>query len=263
MEGYVESIIAERKHDRGAATPALEGLFDVDAESPKLDESSRERFHTVVMKIQYLAKRVRPDLLTASTFLNSRVQAPTEQDALKLDRVVDYLYSTRSLGIKLGGPKGVLSVTAYVDASYGVHHDFKSQTGSVISVGGGPVHVSASKQKLNSKSSTESELIGLSDSLSQVLWIRDFLIDQGYDLGPAIVKQDNQSTMIMANKGISTSERTRHIGIRYFWVKDRIESNEISLEYLETENMIADILTKPLQGSHFRRMRGLLLNWDE
>ena len=63
MEGYVESIIAERKHDRGAATPALEGLFDVDAESPKLDESSRERFHTVVMKIQYLAKRVRPDLL--------------------------------------------------------------------------------------------------------------------------------------------------------------------------------------------------------
>ena len=263
MEGYVESIIAERKHDRGAATPALEGLFDVDAESPKLDESSRERFHTVVMKIQYLAKRVRPDLLTASTFLNSRVQAPTEQDALKLDRVVDYLYSTRSLGIKLGGPKGVLSVTAYVDASYGVHHDFKSQTGSVISVGGGPVHVSASKQKLNSKSSTESELIGLSDSLSQVLWIRDFLIEQGYDLGPAIVKQDNQSTMIMANKGISTSERTRHIGIRYFWVKDRIESNEISLEYLETENMIADILTKPLQGSHFRRMRGLLLNWDE
>ena len=94
------------------------------------------------MKVEYLAKRVRPDLLTASTFLNSRVLAPTEQDASKLDRVIDYLYSTRAFGIKLGGPEGVLAVTAYVDASYGVHHDFKCQTGSVISVGGGPVHVS-------------------------------------------------------------------------------------------------------------------------
>ena len=262
MEGYVESILMERKNDRGAATPASEDLFEIDTESPKLDTASREAFHTIVMKIQYLAKRVRPDLLTASTFLNSRVQAPTEQDSKKLDRVIDYLYSTRILGIKLGGPSGVIAVTAYVDASYGVHHDFRSQTGSVISIGGGPVHVSASKQKLNSKSSTEAELIGLSDSLSQVLWIRDFLLEQGHALGPAAVKQDNQSTMIMANKGISTSERTRHIGIRYFWVRDRIESKEVSLEYLETENMVADILTKPLQGSHFRRMRGLLLNWD-
>ena len=95
-----------------------------------------------------------------------------------------------------------------------------------------------------------------------MLWIRDFLIEQGYALGPAIVKQDNQSTMIMANKGISTSEKTRHIGTRYFWVKDRIESKEVILEYLESENMIADILTKPLQGTLFRRMRALLLNWD-
>ena len=188
MEGYLDSIIAERKHDRGAATPATEDLFAINPESPLLDKSAKESFHTLVMKIQYLAKRVRPDVLTASTFLNSRVHEPTAEDSAKLERVVDYLYATRSLGIKLGGPAGTIAVTAYVDASYGVHRDFKSQTGSVVSIGGGPVHVSASKQRLNSKSSTEAELIGLSDSLSQVLWIREFLLEQGYALGPAFVK---------------------------------------------------------------------------
>jgi hypothetical protein len=74
------------------------------------------------------------------------------------------------------------------------------------------------------------------------------------------VKQDNQSTMVLANKGRSTSSKTRHIGVRYFWVADRIEQGEVVLEYLCTEDMVADILTKPLQGALFRKMRALLLN---
>ena len=64
----------------------------------------------------------------------------------------------------------------------------------------------------------------------------------------------------MATKGASTSERTRHVALRYFFVKDRIESGEVSIQYLPTGAMIADLLTKPLQGSLFRRLRGELLN---
>jgi hypothetical protein len=84
--------------------------------------------------------------------------------------------------------------------------------------------------------------------MTQVIWTREFLLAQGYNLGPAVVKQDNQSTMVLANKGRSTSSKTRHIGIRYFWVNDRIVSGDVVLEYLATEDMAADILTKPLQG---------------
>ena len=64
----------------------------------------------------------------------------------------------------------------------------------------------------------------------------------------------------MANRGASTSERTRHIGLRYFFVKDRVDSGEVTIQYLPTENMIADILTKPLQESLFRRLRNELMN---
>ncbi len=87
------------------------------------------------------------------------------------------------------------------------------------------------------------------------------LADQGLTVGPAIIKQDNMSTIAMANKGKSTSKRTKHNAIRYFFVKDRIESNEIKVEYyLNTDDKVADILNKPLQGAKFFKLRALLMN---
>ena len=173
--------------------------------------------------------------------------------------MLKYLNSEPELGLTIY-PGSVLNITAYVDASFGVHPDYKSHTGSVIMMDKGAVFAKSSKQKLMSKSSTEAELIGLSDALSQIIWTRDFMIAQGHKVAPAVVMQDNQSTMAMVEKGRSTSERTRHVNIRYFFIKDRVESGEISIEYLPTESMIADILTKPLQGELFRRLRDALLN---
>ena len=265
MAGYVADLLLLRPITRGAVTPALENLFTVDDDAVKLEKDAAEVFHSTVMKLQYLAKRVRPDILTATVFLNSRVLCPDVDDDKKLERVLRYLLATESLGIRLGGNAGTVSppeVTAYVDASYGVHADYKSQTGQVVTIDGGPVHVHAGKQRLNSKSSTEAELIGLSDSTSQIIWTRDFLLEQGYDVKPAKIMQDNQSCMVLANRGFSTSEKSRHIAIRYFWVTDRIESGEVLLEYLRTEDMMADIMTKPLQGALFRKMRSLLLNLE-
>jgi hypothetical protein len=80
----------------------------------------------------------------------------------------------------------------------------------------------------------------------------------GIDIGTAVVFQDNKSTIFLANKGRSTSERSRHINIRHFFVAHYIESMEIKLEYLPTAEMIADILTKPLHGALFTKLRGML-----
>ena len=259
MEGYTEDLLGMRATEKSAVTPALEGLFEVDGTSPLLPERAAADFHSIVAKAFYLAQRARPDLLTTAAFLTTRVGQPTVQDDEKLSRMLRYLHGTKEMGIRLGkGGPGPMLVTAYVDASYGVHSDFKSHTGVVITAGQGPMYVGSRKQKVVSKS----ELIGISDALSQVIWTRDFLIEQGYEVGPARLQQDNQSTMVLANKGISTSEKTRHIGIRFFWVKDRIESGEVAIVYLPTEEMVADIMTKPLQGALFRKMRSLLMQWD-
>ena len=164
------------------------------------------------------------------------------------------------MGIILEGSKN-LAVYGYIDASYGIHADLKSHTGCVIGIGKGPVFAKSSTQKLNTKSSCEAELVGLSDSTGMIIWTRNFLIEQGYPMGAATVYQDNQSAIKMIGNGKANADRTRHIAIRYFFVKDRVDNKEIKIEYMNTGNMIADILTKPLQGALFVRLRTELLNW--
>ena len=260
MEGYINDIIELYEIKGSAATPALDHLFDVRDNAVKLSPADRKVFHSRVMKLMYLAKRVRPDIITTVVFLSTRVLYADQDDAAKLDRVLRYLCSNREFGICLQ-PRDYVDIDAYVDASYGVHPGSLSHSGVIIMIGLGPIYIKSSKQKIVSKSSTEAELIALSDASSQVIWTRNFLISQGHELGPAKVRQDNKSTMAMVEKGRSTSERTRHISVRYFFIKDRVDSGELTIEYTPTKEMIADILTKPLQGDLFRKLRSQLLNW--
>eukprot|EP01031_Cornospumella_fuschlensis_P028156 gene28156-33997_t len=104
------------------------------------------------------------------------------------------------------------------------------------------------------------DLVALADGVTFVGWSREFLMEQGYVMGPATIFQDNQASIAMAKRGLTSSGNSRHIKIRYFFVKDLIDSKEVKLEYLSTESMISDLLTKPLQGAHLRRLRDALMN---
>ena len=88
------------------------------------------------------------------------------------------------------------------------------------------------------------------------------MIEQGYTIQPATIFQDNTSTMFLVKNGKSNSERTKHIATRFYFIKDRVDKNEIKIEHLQTSEMIADILTKPLSGLLFFKLRALLLNWS-
>ena len=102
---------------------------------------------------------------------------------------------------------------------------------------------------IRDRSSTEAELVALSDMTSQALHMRMFLVAQGYDVGPAKLLQDNMSCMALMNRGGPSSERSRHIDIRYFWVCERIKLGEVVLEHLGTAKMFANLVTKPVQLS--------------
>lgn len=245
---------------RMTLTPASSTLFEVDLRSHSLDKKRQERFHSVVAKLLYVSKHGRPDILTAVAFLTTRVTRPSEEDERKLIRVLNYLNCHPDLVMRFSGCPGSF-IRAYVDASYAVHIDGKSHSGVVVTVGdAGTVHVGSKKQKLVAKSSTEAELIALGDELSPILFANHFIQAQGYSDTPAIVFQDNQSTIALAEKGRSTSARTRHISIRYFFVKDNIDRREIEIKYKPTEDMLADFFTKPLQGDLFKRLRDFIMN---
>jgi len=116
------------------------------------------------------------------------------------------------------------------------------------------------KQKLVSRSSTEAELIALDYPLSQLMAVKYLLINLGYTVKPMIIYQDNKSTIRMAEKGYDCGSHTKHILVRYFYIQERIAKGDVIVQYLPTENMIADILTKPLTGKLFVVMRNLILN---
>ena len=118
------------------------------------------------------------------------------------------------------------------------------------------------KQKIVTKSSCEAEIVAQSDYLSNAIDVRNFLISLGYAVGPVILHQDNKSAMAMMKAGRPIGEKSKHINIRHFFVKYRCDSNEISIQYTPTEQMTADILTKPLQGHAFKKHRNKLLNYQ-
>jgi hypothetical protein len=188
MKGFVEDMLLSSGITGGAMTPATDGLFEVRADAPECTEARRKEFHSLVAKMLYLAKKSRPECLTAVAFLATRVTRCTEHDWDKLTRLVRYVNYTKERGVVLRPGKRGIIVRVYIDASYGVHADGKSHTGSCIVVGEtGAVHCKSGKQQIVTKSSAEAELVALSDSASQGLHTRSFILAQGYECGPMTV----------------------------------------------------------------------------
>jgi hypothetical protein len=259
MEGFITELLSSVDIKGTAKYPSNLKLLEIDPDSPRLNNICSEWFHSNVAKCLYLSKRTRPDIILTVGFLTTRVTCSTEQDMDKLVQLLRYISGTKEKGLTLSSQQRMV-VTGSVDASCGVHADFKSHTGGTISLGGGVVDAKSSKQKLNSKSSTEAELIAVSDYLSKLIWTRNFLIEQGHtEVGPVILQQDNMSAIALAEKGYSSSDKTRHINIRYFFIRDRIVSGEIEVVHEPTDTMLADMLTKPLVGARFITLRTVLL----
>jgi hypothetical protein len=179
----------------------------------------------------------------------------------KLRRVLQYLRGTIDLVLTLGADD-IRKAKAWVDVSYGVHHDCRSHTGGAMSWGWGVLLGKSQKQKLNTKSSTEGEIVGVSDYMPNMIWARMFLEAQGFDMEESVLYQDNQSVIKIEKNGKQSSgPRTKHMDNRYFWIKDRLQSEGIEVHYCPTERMLADFFTKPLQGSLFRKFRDVILGY--
>jgi hypothetical protein len=253
MIAYIEKCLEGRELGRKVGSPAADDLFEVPEDSESLSVEDAARFHSDVAKLLYLAKRTRGQILAAVSHLSGRVLAPTKDDEFKLKRVFTYLMSTKDevMTFKSGG---AVNMEAYVDASYGVHSDGSSRTGMVMMMAGVAIGNWSSKQKLVTKSSTEAEIVGLSDALTNILWMREMLIAQGYSLTPTVIFQDNQGVIKIIRGGRSPKHRTRHLNVRHFFARDKENSGEVMLVYKKTKEMIADIHTKPLSGWLFKEL---------
>jgi hypothetical protein len=135
---YISDVLEYASDVTGVcSSPAASDLFVV-GNSELLSAAGRERFHTLSAKLLYLAKRVRPDILLPVSYLVRRVRTPNLADQRKLERVVKYLRGSQQFGFVLE-PDREVKVSAWIDASYGVHDDMRSHTGALVGLGKGPV----------------------------------------------------------------------------------------------------------------------------
>ena len=265
MSEYIKKIIRDFKYlsEIGvtvAKTPAAEYLFKVNEACKKLEKEKKEEFHTTVAKMLFLCCRSRPDIKCAVSFLCTRVKNPDEDDWKKMICVLRYLRCTKGLTLTIE-VSDLSNPLWWADAAFAVHQDMKSHTGGIMTLGKGAIQSMSKKQKLNTKSSTEAELVGADDVLGDLLWTRNFLEAQGYPSKKTTLYQDNTSAILLENNGRdSAGKRSRHIDIRYFFIKDCIEKNKLEVEYCPTDDMVADFMTKPLQGAKFNKFRKIIMN---
>jgi hypothetical protein len=260
MVDYINRLVDEFpvKITKTAPTPAADDLF-AEGKGAKLDSKLGKILHTWAAKALFACKRARPDIHTAVTLLCTRVKSPNQSDWKKLVRMLEYLHGTRD-DILILGIDDISVMKWYVDASFAVHPDFKSHTGACATMGTGSPMSMSRKQKLNTRSSTEAELVAVDDAMNMILWTKLFLEEQGYKIKENILHQDNKSAILLEKNGKkSSSKRTRAINIRYFFVTDQSEKGNVKVEYCPTGDMVADFMTKPLQGPAFEKLKALIM----
>ena len=264
MREYVKNLLEECPDELlkagTATTPAANHVSNVNPNATKLDKEKAEIFHHLVAKLLYLSKRTRPDIQFPVAFLTTRVREPDIDDWKKLGRCLCYLKGSMELDLTLETALPMI-IRWWIDSAYGVHPDCKSHTGGAMSLGKGCPINNSRKQRINTRSSTEAELVGVNDNMTMVLWTKLFLEAQGIEVTDNIIYQDNKSTMLLEKNGRQSSgKKTRHFDIRYYFIHDHIKRGTVRVEYCPTDLMVGDFHTKPLQGSAFRRFRAIILN---
>ena len=120
--------------------------------------------------------------------------------------------------------------------------------------------VSSTKQNLNMKSSTETEIVGVDDFMSAIYWTQYLISAQGYNVKDICLHQDNKSSIILDKNGKALiSKRKNHINIWYFFITDRVNNGEVSVVWCNIGDMIGDYMAKPLQVDIFRKFRDQIM----
>jgi hypothetical protein len=152
----------------------------------------------------------------------------------------------------------------FVDASFAVHPDFRSHTGGCMMMGRSSIISTLHKQKINTKSSTTAELVGVDDMSTMMLWTKLFLEEQGYTIEQNILYQDNKSAMLLEKNGKrSSSQRTRAMNIRYFFITDQIDKGNMQVKYCPTDEMVADFFTKSVCGPKYYHFKALIMGQED
>ena len=266
-------ISADKHHPTALPMCGYQALRPSGPEDKRIDPKA---YQYKVGKLMYAVIHTRPDICFALGRLSQYLSDPAEHHESALKTLLRYVRSTIDLGIIYGGFESSKSLPsslrAFSDSDYTADRlNRKSILGYVYMFAGGPIAWMNRKQKSIATSTTEAEYMALSTCAKEGLWIAQLLRDLGLEkylrtelaqvaiaenvkykaYSPTQLFGDNQAANLLV-KDAHISERSKHIDVAYHHVRDLYNKNLIQLDYIPTEDMVADGLTKPLLGDKFK-----------
>nr|GFC22526.1 copia protein [Tanacetum cinerariifolium] len=234
VQVYVDDIIFGSTHPRSKK-------LDLDQNGTPVDAT---KYHSMIGALMYLTSS-RPDIVHA-TCLYARYQAkPTEKHLKEVKRLFHYLWGTVNTGLWYTKDSG-FELTGFSDADYaGCNDTFKSTSGGAQFLGEKLVSWSSKKQDCTVMSTAEAEYVSLSTCCAQVLWMRTQLTDYGFHFDKIPIYCDSKSAIALSCNPVQHS-RTKHIVVRYHFIKEHVEKSTIELYFVKTDYQLADIFTKAL-----------------
>nr|GEV63797.1 copia protein [Tanacetum cinerariifolium] len=224
----------------------IKDKLDLDQNGTPVDAT---KYHSMIGALMYLTSS-RPNIVHA-TCLCARCQAKTTEKHLKeVKRIFCYLRGTINTGHWYTKDSGV-ELTGFSDADYvGCKDTFKSTSGGAQFLGKKLVSWSSKKQDCTTLSTAKAEYVSLSACCAQVLWMRTQLTDYGFHFNKIPIYCDSKSTIAISCNPVQHS-RTKHIAVRYHFIKEHVEKGTIELYFVNTDYQLADIFTKALSADHF------------
>ncbi len=235
------------------------------SKSPEKSVDIHVPYREAVGSLMYLMLSSRPDISFAVNQVSQHCEKPEQEHWNAVKRIFAYLQGTQTYGLRFWAMGSHLK--GYTDADYaGDTNTRQSTSGFIFILFGGPVAWSSRRQSCVSLSTTEAEYVAASDATKEGIWLRRLLLDLNPEWNkPIPLMCDNQSAIRLI-RNPEFHQRTKHIDVRYHFIREHQEAKEIDVLYIPTEIQLADPFTKPLPNPRFSILRdalGIASNFKE
>ena len=216
-------------------------------------------FRQIVGSLMHLMVVSRPDIAFAVGRLARKMQGALASDLVAAKRVLRYLRGSVELSLRYSRG-GELCPLGSADSAFADDTKTRRSTGGHdFFLCGGPVIWRSGLQKLLTLSTAESEYVQLSNATRDAAWLKTLLLELGIVTPPIVIEEDNTAAIQIASNPI-TSQRTKHIDLRYHFVRQAVQLKTIVLKQVPTEEQKSDLHTKPLTKSRFLKLRARFLS---
>ena len=216
-------------------------------------------YRQIIGSLLYAAITTRIDICFPVALASRFVSSPQQKHLFLVQRILRYLRGNQELALTYESRKHE-GLIAFCDSDFANDKNGRSTSGILFIYGGGPVHWRSSRQTSTALSSSEAEIVSLCDAVKELVWLRNLMLElRLIDNNPVTIYCDNTSAI-----RIGTSEkavhRTKHLRAKFYFCHEQVENKIIDIQYVNTNNQLADYLTKPLQVNKFIEARNKMMN---